>query len=630
MNRNLRTARSDFQIFKRRANRCFGWFSALLIFGNVSSMAAQLTNRGTPPLDPLLQLMLTQPSIEVATNPQITATFDPPVIRPGEKSIYRVTLNAISDSVSWPEKIAAPPELNLSFSARGQMLFPFENKLRPQTAINYHVQPGNSGSYTIPSFEAEVYGQKIFVPPARLEVSAEAISHPPQQLQLEVAGTNVYVGQPVNVRVLLRSAAGNMIQTVQELHFNGEGLLVDQGAARQTIASMPANGRSVVTYVYETTLTPLTAGSHTFSVQGFTGGNRFPGTIVIQGQVTIPGGPPQFQLLDSDPMTLQARPLPHANELPGFTGWIGKLVVDSAQLSTVQARVGELVKLTVTLRGDGNLSHVVPPPPPLSKEWQVFAATATTPTPRPNGKPIPPGTAVAFVYTLIPLTTNATATPMIPFSAFDPQRGVYTDISISPQPIHVLPGNVPMQPEALAALEGPEKKEDKLSLSDVTENRGRMTATLIPLQYRPGFIALQIFPIVGFFALWQWDQRRRFLEKNPKIVLFRRTRRALRRERRKLRSARASRNSKRYAETVVNALRIAVAPHYPAAPNALVGGDVIMVLGNPAHDETIRRFFAFTDAAQFSKEATAADDLLRCDVEVEGVLDELEKKLCAN
>jgi len=100
-------------------------------------------------------------------------------------------------------------------------------------------------------------------------------------------------------------------------------------------------------------------------------------------------------------------------------------------------------------------------------------------------------------------------------------------------------------------------------------------------------------------------------------------------ERRKLRTTFAARNGQRYAEAVVNALRIAVAPHYPAAPNALVGGDVIEILGNPARNEMIRRFFTCTDAAQFSDHNMAADDLLQCDQDVESVLDELEKKLCA-
>jgi hypothetical protein len=567
---------------------------------------------------------------EVTSNVVITAEFDPPAIRPGERSIYRVTINAISDSVSWPEKLPVPPGIDLRFTARGQILFPFENKLMPQTAINYHAQPAAAGSYTMPAFTVEVYGRKVPVPEAHLNVSVTATSRPPEMLELEIADTNVYVGQAVNARVLLRSPGGNIIQTVQELHFNGDNLLADDSGARQTIASLPVNGRNTVTYVYETTLTPLAAGPLTVSAQGFTSGNRFLGTIMIQGQATIPGGPPKFALLDSDPVTLQARPLPRANELPGFTGWMGNLFLDSSQLSTGQARVGELVKLTVTFRGDVNLTRLVPPPPPVSPDWQVFEAAPAPPSPRPGGRPVLPGTAVGFVYTLIPLTTNATETPVIPFSIFNPERGVYVDRSVESMSIHVSPGDQPADPAVLALVQSEGEKEAKLALSDVTENRGRTAARLVPLQRRAWFVGLQILPVVVFVSLWRWDKRRRFLEAHPEMVRRRQALRALRGERRKLRRTAAARNGQRYAESVVNALRIAVAPHYPAAPNALVGRDVIEVLSNPERNEMVRRFFAFTDAARFSNQAAGADDLLQCEPEMERVLDELEKKLCAN
>ena len=615
--------------FERSISTVSIFWRALFFFGIAVSLSAQPSSTGTPQLDPLLQLMLSQPSIEVTSNVVITAEFDPPAIRPGEDSIYRVKINAINDSVSWPDKLAAPPELNLHFTARGQILFPFDGKLKPQTAINYHARSVTAGSYRIPSFTVEVYGQKVDVPEARLEVSVTATSRPPQRLQLELENTNAYVGQPVNARVLLRSPGGNVIQTVQEVNFNGDNLLADQGAARQTIAALPVNGRNVVTYVYETTLTPLAAGQLTVSAQGFTAGNSFRGTIVIQGQATIPGGPPQFELLDSEPVTLQARPLP-ANALPGFTGWIGKLALDSAILSANQTRVGELVKLTVTFRGEGNLARLVaPPPPPVSRDWQIFDATPAAPVPRSNGRPVLPGTVAGYAYTLIPLTTNATETPAIPFSVFDPERGVYVDLSIAPMPTSVLPGDRPSEPAVLALFKTDEEQPPKLRLSDITENRGQTAATLIPLQRRGWFVGLQILPLAIFLALWKWEQRRRFLEAHPEIVLRRRTLRALRLERRKLRTTFAARNGQRYAEAVVNALRIAVAPHYPAAPNALVGGDVIEILGNPARNEMIRRFFTCTDAAQFSDHNMAADDLLQCDQDVESVLDELEKKLCA-
>ena len=70
------------------------------------------------------------------------------------------------------------------------------------------------------------------------------------------------------------------------------------------------------------------------------------------------------------------RPLPREGELPGFTGAIGSFAVGPPKLATNVLRVGDPVKLTVTVtnRGDGPLARLVAPPPPQVRDWQVFAA----------------------------------------------------------------------------------------------------------------------------------------------------------------------------------------------------------------------------------------------------------------
>jgi hypothetical protein len=294
------------------------------------------------------------------------------VVRPGEKSTFRVTFNALDDSVRWPEEIVAPPQLALRRSARGQFLQPTVDKLKPQTAINYHVRPSAPGSFTIPEFVVQVYGRPVTVPAARLDVVSEpATAAPPAlQLQLELSETNAYAGQAVGVRVLMPAAISNVVQGLAQMRLNGDGILVDQGVARQSITMMPYDGRNMPTYIFETVLTPLVVGKLAVSAQGFTAGNRFTGAITIQGQVTIPGGPPQYVLLDSDPVTLNVRPLPRSGSLPGFTGAIGTFALDPPQLSTNQVSVGDAVKLVVAFRGEGNLARFVPPPPPVAPDWQ--------------------------------------------------------------------------------------------------------------------------------------------------------------------------------------------------------------------------------------------------------------------
>ena len=610
-------------------------YSATAI-GNALAQPTSPPPASPPRPDPLAQLMTSQPSIDVTSKVEATATFDPPVVRPGEKSVYRVTFNALDDSVKWPDEIVAPPQLALRLSARGQVLQPAGDRLKPQTAINHHVRASAPGSFTIPEFVVQVYGRPVIVPAARLDVVTEpaAATPPALQLDLELSETNAYAGQPVAVRVLMPASASNVVQGLQHLRLSGDGILVDQGVARQSITMMARDGRNLPTYVYETIITPLITGKITITAQGFTSGNRFGGTITIQGQVTLPGGTPQYVLLDSDPGTLNVRPVPRSGSLPGFTGAIGTFISDPPQLSTNQARVGDAVKLTITMRGEGNLARFVPPPPPRAGDWQISAAV-------PGGAPVPnrlPGGAapaangVSFAYTLIPLTNGTLMTPAIPFSYFDPNRAAYVDLAIPSVPITVAPGLAAIDSQVLAeANAASAADEPKLTLSALAVRPGRAADSLVPLQQRSWFLLVQLLPVFGLGGLWTWDRRRRYLEQHPDIVLRWRARRALRRERRALQRAVRAGDSLRFANVAVSAMRVACAPHYPAEPRALVCRDVLDLLRETEQTgrvgEVIRRFFSVADAALFSATATEINGLLSLQPELERVLDQLEARL---
>src|SRR6266550_3203640 len=60
-----------------------------------------------PPLqDPLISLMASQPRLDITSVVTATAAFDPPVVGPDELSVYRVTFNALEQSIEWPEQLS--------------------------------------------------------------------------------------------------------------------------------------------------------------------------------------------------------------------------------------------------------------------------------------------------------------------------------------------------------------------------------------------------------------------------------------------------------------------------------------------------------------------------------------------
>jgi hypothetical protein len=580
----------------------------------------------------LMQLMMSQPKVDISAPVTATASFDPPLVRPGEKSVYRVTFNATSDAtavaVRWPEPMPAPAPLQLRLVASGHDMQPSGGKMQMFSTFNFDAQSAETGTFTVPEFTVEVYGKPVVVPAAQLEVqnTVPEPHEPARRLILEPSATNVFVGETFTVRVLLPGNSANRIEGMSQVELNGDGFIMQRNSVRQTIQMLERNGRKIPTFIYETTVMPMSTGTLKLAAQGFTSGMHFGGPVTITGQATIPGGPPQYVLLNSEPVAINVRPLPTGSELPGFTGAVGRYTCDPPSLATNTVNVGDTVELKVVIRGAQGLDRIIPPPPPHVRDWQVFPAV------RGNIVPGKTGPGASFTYTLVPLTTDIDSTPAIPFCCFDPATGRYVNLTFPPVPVTVLAGGMAADADTALTLSenavGPEKKS---GLSRLAPTPGRTVASLVPLQMRAWFPVVQLLPVLGFCGLWFWDRRRRHLEQHPEIVRRREARRGLRRELRRLDQAAATGDAAGFTRYGINALQIASAPHYPAAPRALVCKDVLEILtvaereGNAG--ETVRRFFAAADASAFATTAGARDELFAEKSALKEILAKLEARL---
>jgi hypothetical protein len=505
--------------------------------------------------------------------------------------------------------------------------------LVPRTTFNYRVRPSQSGQFTIPSFTVKVNGNSLSIPAAQLEatVTPSPGVAPAQQLYLDLPTNALFVGQTVRARVMLPGSLGG-VQNLGQVQLNGQGFIVDQSSAHARIEAMPLGERrrTVNTFVYELMLMPIATGKLSVFAQGYAVGNRVVGGVILPGPGGSNGSLGQYTLVDSDPHILEIRPLPPGTELPGFTGAVGTYSVDPPEISTNTLAVGEPIKLRVKVRGDANLSRLVPPPPPTSvRDWHIFPATTENSAPH----IIQAQGSVTFDYTLIALTEKAHATPSIPFSVFNPDLGAYEDLTVAELPVKVVPGTVTASDlQALLQAENLDREVEKEPVLSGLAIAPGLGGSLTPVQLRAWFPLLHVAPAGVLLGLWLWDRRRRFLEQNPGIVLRRRALRALRRERRLLERAAKVQDSAVFAATAANAMKVAVAPHYPAEPRALVGADVMTVLpeaerSGPA-GETVRRLFSGVDAAAFAAKRVESRELLQLRSEIDGVLDKLEAKLC--
>jgi hypothetical protein len=581
-----------------------------------------------PPPDPTALLLQSQPQIDTSSPVEATATFDPPVVRPGGTATYRVTFNAMLDSIRWPDDVIAPRQLQLEPGGRAQIFATTGTNLQPRATFNTRVRATSEGSFTVPRFLVYAYGRPVTVPAATLEVVSDPARPVPTAptLVLNLSASNVFIGQPVTASLLMPGDTNGFVQALTQTKLLGEGFITEQNTVRQRVQLMPAGGAMAPTFIHELEITPIAPGKVELRGQGFTAGNQFAGPITITGRATIPGGLPQYVLLDTPAVTLNVRPLPQMGRLPGFSGAIGQFKLDSPALTTNEVRVGDPLAYSVRVMGQGNLARLVPPSPPEVAGWRIYAGQ---PDPGPP-QLIQARGFIQFNFTLVPLTEKSNATPAIPFSHFDPVTEQFKDLSLPSLPVTVKPPVTPVnvvdaaEAEASANERVPEPK-----LSALATDPGKTMGSLRPWQSNRWFPAVQVLPVLAFTAVWWWDRQRRFHAAHPEVRLRRRARRALQLEWAALRKAASLGDTSRFATCAVSAMRIACAPHYPAEPRALVSTDVLPLLlsSEAAVHNAVRAVFATANAERFAAGPQLPNDLLALRREVESALAQLEEKL---
>ncbi|PWU20334.1 MAG: hypothetical protein C5B50_04260, partial [Verrucomicrobia bacterium] len=236
--------------------------------------------------------MISQPKIDLESPVVATAWFDPPSVRPGEESTYRISMNALEESVEMPAKMPALQNTGtnsalgtapaggaggtpaLLLGARGQMLQFTGSSLQPRTMYNFHVYPLAVGRFTLPEFKIMVYGKPVTIPAAYLDV----LSNPPASQQasprliVELPNTNLFAGQAVQVRVHCPLIpAGPVMALNQVVQLTGDGFIIDQSTVRQSTRVEPRldGAGNLSLFIYEAVFTPITTGKVSFMAQAF-------------------------------------------------------------------------------------------------------------------------------------------------------------------------------------------------------------------------------------------------------------------------------------------------------------------------------------------------------------------------
>jgi hypothetical protein len=554
--------------------------------------------------------------------------FDPPVAAPGGRVIYRITVTALDESLEIPAKFPVPEGLELRAGGRGQTYVPTSGrKFCPETTVIFHAVAPTNGSCTMPAFQAMAYGKPIQIPAATLTVASDGPTAPQApDLLLNPPDGDVYVGETFSLALALPRPADNSVLGMSEPRITGDFVFFTELPPMVRQENIQVEGRSLTAFVSEVTITPLREGPRELIGQAFCTGLR-----PIPGQPN--GSRIANELVDSTPLILTVNPLPEEGRLRGFTGAVGQFTLDPPELSAGSVLAGQPLVLTVTIRSEGEIGRIPPPPAPSVQGWQTFPPVAENPpTDYPQSRSFE-----SFSYTLIPMSADFKTTPAIPFSYFDPTKKIYVDLTVPPLPITVEPAPVSMAQTPLPPNAPKPESDDSsvgetnLVLAGLSATPGSTVSMLAPLQQRGWFFAIQLVPALALGGLWAWDRRRRHLREHPEILRRRRARRGMRRQLRLARRAAAASDAGGFARGAAEALCEACAPHGAADPAALVCADVLQELPSAEQQgragEMVRRLFAAADALRFGGPAGDGSGLLALQPELEQLLEQLKTRL---
>jgi len=138
----------------------------------------------------------------------------------------------------------------------------------------------------------------------------------------------------------------------------------------------------------------------------------------------------------SEPATIMVQPLPQGGKPPSFTGAVGQFSL-KASVDQNQVKAGEPLKLTVEVRGQGNLKTLLPPQLPALDNFTSFEPEVQEDI-SPAGNAI--GGAKTYQYVLIPKEQGQYRIESLKLPYFDPAGKAYHIASTKPIAIDVLPG----------------------------------------------------------------------------------------------------------------------------------------------------------------------------------------------
>lgn len=343
-------------------------------------------------------------------------------------------------------------------------------RLIEQVGVQYvlELQPTRPGVFEVPSFPIWTGTLEQRTPVLRLEAKKDLVGAELGFLEVDVAPRRVYVHEPVRVRLDYGVQQGvrladAVVDRYRYLDLEVQAAWLDEfpGGERLELPEPTGDTRVAVCnrllvraafesehvrdkktwqhYAFERAFLPTRLGKITLPAPML----RF--RVVTGRQRTDRFGRPRGAATENyyvygKPVELEVLPIPEEGRPTPYYGAVGRFAVD-ARLDRAQVRVGESVKLTLTVRGSGNLEFLRLPE---LDDLEGFHKLGSNEAQRDAEK-------VVITYDLTPLSEDVQQIPAVAWNYFDTTPGVEKFVEVATTPL-----SLDVQPlengEGLAAL----------------------------------------------------------------------------------------------------------------------------------------------------------------------------------
>ena len=452
-----------------------------------------------------------------------------------------------------------------------------------EATLNFSgVAPEEEGAYVIPSFNIRFSAKIVKIPEITLNVSNKTgfKRNTQAHAELSLPQRTFYVGERIPGVV-------HLIGSEQETITGNMGLECEAEGFTFYMNGPPKNLENGMDLRFE--LTPTRIGT---------------GEIILNGSMFIQNNQASFLNSGRDrPYAFRQRftveHVPEDGRPADWTGGIGIFTAESVHVSNSRPEVGEPIKLTAVLAGEGNLERILPPEIVGGDAWEILPA---------NERRRRAEEERMFVYSLIPRLPGKLNTPVIKFSAFNPATKQFTRIEFPTQVVTVT-GNAPTKVDIVtidpaAPTNTPTKvKLSELAMPDVATKTG--VKSIVPLAASRSFWATNSLLGVSTVVLLIFSFVSAYLFLHPEIIIFYRARQSLAKSIRQAQQAQQSSNATALSQAIVAGLRAGCAALLKAEAHALTQSDVRRVLPD-ADASCLDRLFRHADGSKFGGTAEAS------------------------